>query len=152
MRRNRSQQAFTLIETLVYIAVLTVVMTLAYPLFCRSLKGSNDLRRNADDIERVIHTGERWREDVRRATAAPRLDGNALHIPHGTGDVLYAFSNGVVWRGNVAVLRDVRTSQMQADARQQVESWRWELELVSSKKPVRLRPLFSFEAVARRQP
>jgi len=152
MSHIHDRQAFTLVECIVYIAVLTVVLTLAYPLFCRSLKGSNDLRRNADDIVRVIHTGERWREDVRRATAPPRLDGNALHIPHGTGEVLYAFTNGVVWRGSVAVLQGVRTSQMELDSRQQVESWRWELELASSRKPVRMRPLFSFEAVARRQP
>ena len=147
-----NHHAFTLIECIVYIGVLTVVLTLAYPLFCRSLKGSNDLRRNADDIARVIHAGERWRDDVRHATAPPRLGGNGLRIPQGTGAVVYSFTNGVVWRGSVAVLRDVRVSQMQADERQEVESWRWELELVSSKKPVRLRPLFSFEAMARRQP
>ena len=152
MSQKRCQQAFSLLECLVYLGVLTVVMTLATPLFWQSFKGASDLRRNADDIERVLRVGERWRHDVRIATAPPRLVGNTFYIPHGTNEVLYWFANGVVKRDRAAVLGNVRVSQMQVDQRQQVESWRWELELASSNKTVRVRPLFSFEAVVRRQP
>jgi len=152
MSQNRDPHAFTIIECLVYIGVLTVVMTLATPLFWQSFKGASDLRRNADDIERVLHVGERWRDDVRSATAPPRLVGGSLYIPHGTNEVLYWFANGVVKRDRAAVLGNVRVSQMQVDQRQQVESWRWELELASSNKTVRVRPMFSFEAVVRSNP
>ena len=37
---------------------------------------------------------------------------------------------------------------MERDVRQQATAWRWEVELKSKQLQARLRPLFTFEAVA----
>jgi hypothetical protein len=42
----------------------------------------------------------------------------------------------------------VKNSKMEMDQRRQVTAWRWELELQSARKAARVRPLFTFEAVA----
>jgi hypothetical protein len=36
---------------------------------------------------------------------------------------------------------------MQRDARERIVSWRWELELQSTQKVARVKPLFTFQAV-----
>ena len=143
---------YMLIECLVYIAVLAVVLNLAYAAYYRCQTNSVNLRRNAEDIVITVRAGERWRADVRAATAPPKLEGNRLVVPQAAGEVVYEFVDNTMWRqdgaARIAVLRRLRASTMQADARSQVTSWRWEVELMAGKKTVSLRPLFTFTAVA----
>jgi len=132
--------------------ILSVVLTLAFTTIHRCHQNSLDLRRNAADIELVLKAGERWREDVRTATASPRIveDGGAFVIPRKDGEVVYHWADGIVWRQSGSekkpVLKAVKTSRMLSDARQHVRAWRWELELASPQRVVRVRPLFSFQA------
>jgi type II secretory pathway component PulJ len=143
---------FMLIECLVYIVILVVVLNLAYAAYYRCQTNSANLRRNAEDIAITMRAGERWRADIRAATVPPKLDGNKLVVPQAAGEVVYEFVDNTMWRQNstarIAVLRRLRASTMQADARSQVTSWRWEVELIAGKKTPRLRPLFTFTAVA----
>jgi hypothetical protein len=133
--------------------VLTVVMGLAFSAFYRCHANSRNLRRNTEDIVRTLNAGERWREDVRSAIREPELVGEkagaVLQIPRRNDVVVYSFADGVIWRNigpqRTAFLKGVQNSVMQADARQQVRGWRWEVELASSKKTIP--PLFTFEAV-----
>jgi prepilin-type N-terminal cleavage/methylation domain-containing protein len=157
MRIKRTTRGFSLIECLAYLAVLGVVMGMAFTAFFRVQENSLDLRRNADDILRATRLGERWREDIRLATARPFIAANGAWvefvIPQEQGAVKYAFSNGTVWRKpadrdkTVAVMKGVKDSRMELDARQRVNAWRWELELASKQKDPRVKPLFSFLAV-----
>ncbi len=150
MNRRTDCRAFTLIELIVYMAVLAVVLGMATPAFYQCLKRSRDLRRNADDIVRVLRAGERWRADVRSAVAEPVLVGEALHIPQQACEIIYTFTDGTVWRhangGNAPVLKRVKESQMQFDQRTHVSCWRWEIELASPQPVVHIRPLFTFQA------
>jgi hypothetical protein len=143
---------FMLIECLVYIVVLFVILDLAYLAYYRCQLNSVNLRRNAEDIVITVRAGERWRTDIRAAKAPPKLDGNRLAVPQADGEVVYEFVNNTMWRqdgtARIAVLRRLRASTMQADARSQVTSWRWEVELMAGKKTPRVRPLFTFTAVA----
>jgi len=144
---------FMLLECLVYIVMLAVVLDLAYAAYYRCQTNSVNLRRNAQDIAVTTRAGERWRADIRAAAVPPKLDGNRLVILQATGKVVYEFADNTMWRRNgtarIAVLRQLRASTMQADARSQVTSWRWEVELMTTgKKPARIRPLFTFNAVA----
>lgn len=141
-----NRRGFTLIEVLVYLVGLTVVLTAAYPAFEKAIRGSSDLRRNADDIVRAVHAGERWRADVRAATGAIRVEEGKLVIPHAHGPVTYEFAAHTVWRNGESFLRDVKSSGMTADRRSRVTVWRWEVELASPRRPPAVRPLFSFEA------
>ena len=143
---------YMLVECLVYIVVLAVVLNLAYAAYYRCQTNSVNLRRNAQDIAITMRAGERWRADIRAAKAPPKLEGNRLVVPQVAGEVVYEFADNTMWRqdgkARIAVLRRLLASTMQADARSQVASWRWEVELMTGEKPARIRPLFTFIAVA----
>ncbi len=150
----KSQRGYSIIECLVYIAVFVVVLNLSFIAYYRYDQHTRNLRRNADDIVRAMHAGERWREDIRAAIAPPHTIANGLVIPQQSGEVAYIFADSAVWRQTGAtrtiVLKQVKTSTISSDSRQRVNAWRWELELASPQKVVLVRPLFSFTAVARR--
>lgn len=154
--RSRNEQGVSLLECLAYISLLVVVLGFATKLFFQSWDDSKALRRNADDIVRVMHAGDRWRADVRTATGPLQLtDENGVEqcrVPTSTGDIVYTFSNGEVRRqagaaGESVWLPNVKSSQMQPDSRSNVKAWRWELELKTVKKDALFHPLFTFEAV-----
>jgi len=153
--------AFSLIECLVYISVFALVMFLAMQVFFQTRDSSDRLRRNADDITRALQAGERWREDIRTATGAPRVvEENSqvwLAIPRGTNLTVYTRFKTGVWRQehtNAAwspALAGVKTSRMEPDARAHVTAWCWEVELQMKDEKKQTKPLFTFLAVAPRE-
>ena len=159
IRRNaRSTSAYTLIEMLVYMAMLAVLFTLGYAAMYKSMDASTGLRRNANDITQALNAGERWREDVRAATQAIRLDSTTneeslLHIPQPKAEVMYRFASNCVSRrvgtGEWSpALEHVNASAFISDPRQKVVAWKWEVELQPYRKSLtRLHPLFTFLAV-----
>ena len=156
------QSGASLIECLVYIAVLGLLMNIALFGFNRCWDNNKHLRRNAEDIARALKAGEIWRADIRSASGTIQVvataDAEQVIIPRPAGKITYSFTHGELHRQAGAtgpatlVLPQVKSSHMQADPRSQVTAWRWELELASaSKKPVLL-PLFTFESVAHQPP
>lgn len=149
---------FQLIEVLVYMAALTVLLSVAYVAFNRALERSEALRRSADDIVRALRAGERWRADVRSAAGPIRIEhavgGERLVIPVAGGVIAYEHRTNVVVRRPVSgpeavLLQRVRASAMSLENREAVRVWRWELELQPpTRKPVQVRPLFTFLAVS----
>jgi hypothetical protein len=159
------RRAYLLIESLVYIAMVGMVLGVAYGAMYRCLESSIALRRNADDIASALQAGERWRADIRAATNAPRAEAVAdvqlLHLDSARGPVTYRFAtNGLTRRLAegpwVTVLPRVQASSMAADARAHITAWHWEVELqprvTGSVKPGRVRPLFTFIAVPQHLP
>jgi hypothetical protein len=76
----------------------------------------------------------------------------AFEIPKAKTLVVYGFGDGAVWRKEgqadpKQILPRVASCKMVEDRDERVTSWRWEVELASKKKHVRLHPLFTFEAV-----
>ena len=155
---GRRQSGILLFECLVYMSIFFVVTGFAMATFYRCWDNFKNLNRNAADIANAVHAGERWREDIRLATASPQLveseHDQAMHLSQPAGEVVYVFSEGVVRRRAntnaawIVVLPKVKTSRMQKEPRTQVTAWRWELELQSKQKVARVKPLFTFEAVA----
>ena len=151
-------RGFTLIECVAYISLFALFIVLVMGAFFRARDGASALRRNADDITRTLHAGERWREDVRTATAPPRLvteNGQTwLALPHGTNTTVYTHFRNTVWRQEHTnqtwqpALARVKSSHMDADARQHVGAWRWEVELQLKDEKKQTKPLFTFLAVA----
>ena len=156
--RASRRAGLTLIEMLVYMAVAVVVVGFTTATFYDCWENTKALRRNADDIARALDIGEHWRADMRAATGAIELtsanESEQLHIPVRAGAVTYTFANGEVRRQSNSAGRDivwlsnVKSSRMLSETRGRVSAWRWELELKSSRKVPRLRPLFTFECAA----
>jgi hypothetical protein len=150
-----------LVDCLVYIALLALILGLAFAAFYRTLEHSTRLNANAADIARALRAGEQWRDDVRAATGPPRVatqDGRAaLSIPQAIGEIIYRVSGNSVVRETAPggafaeVLPDVRRSEFVRDAREYVTAWRWELELSSKQEVTRVRPMFTFQAVPARK-
>ncbi len=145
-----------LLECLVYIALLALVLALAYAAFEACWKNSTTLRATADDVTSVIEAGERWRADIRAATGEITTDSSGsqqLRIPQGTNAVLYRvnarevqrkIASAPAWR---TVARRVNVSRMEIDRRSHISAWCWDLELVPRRPRGSLRPQFTFEAV-----
>lgn len=158
------KRGIALIDCLAYIAVLSVILGMAFLAFYRAGDHSRDLTRNAADITRTLHAGERWREDVRTASGPPRLEQEngapLFRLRHASGEIAYAFRDGAILRRAlpntnwVSVLPAVVASSMRTEARQHVTCWHWDIELKGRQKVARVRPIFSFAAVSaeRRQP
>lgn len=151
---GRSCRALLLLDCMVYMAVLSIVLSLAFAAFYRIDTSTRALSRNAADIVRATQAGERWRDEL-RASKGVRLDEDfVLHVEKTAGGVRYAFRENAVWRqvdGTTTwmpFLAGVRSSRMIADPRAHVTAWRWEVELKAAQKVARVRPLFSFSTVA----
>jgi len=142
-------------------AILMLLLGIAYAVFYRFSDNSLALRRSAEDITKALRAGERWRADLRAATGVVRLEndanGSVLVVPGAGGEVAYQSTTNTVLRrvgsGNwTPLLESVKSSVMIADQQSKVSAWRWELELQPrSRKPARVRPLFTFIAVPERR-
>jgi hypothetical protein len=147
-------------ETLVYIGLLFVVLGLGYAVVYRCIEQSILLRRSTEDMARVLDAGERWRADVRAASAGISSEGaqsnQLVYLKNTRGEVTYRFAGGAVARRVsegpwIPVVSNVKASAMVPDSRREVSAWRWEVELQPRKRasaqPGRVRPLFTFIAV-----
>jgi len=156
-RGTRGGRGWSLIECLVYIAALGVILAVAGAAAARVLDHVRHVRRVTGDIARALDAGERWRAEVRAATAPPRLVATgevcALHLPGVGGEVVYFFDGSNVLRRAAPdaawqpFLPRVKASTFVADPRSHVTAWRWEVELQPGRGPTRVPPRFSFSAV-----
>lgn len=151
---HRSRMGYSLIEMLVYLSVFAIIAGLSFTAYLQCQRNSAALRRNSEDIARALQAGERWRADV-RASATPKLvtrSGNdELHLTGSHGEIVYVFQDSAVWRKadghRVRFLDRVKTSRMIQDRGARVTSLRWEIELGAVSKEVRVKPMFTFQAV-----
>lgn len=163
---NRARRrGYMLTETLVYMALVFVILGLGYIAAYRYIDHSMVMHRGAEDISRALGAGERWRSDVRAANTEVRLEdtgaGQILYLVGRRGAVAYRFDSGAVSRRVGAgpwsvILPNAKASSMEADRRQKVTAWRWELELQprskASVQASRIRPLFTFIAAPQTGP
>lgn len=148
-----SQRGFTLLECIVYMALLMVIVMLSFECYERVQENSEKLRRNADEIVNSLKAGERWRREIRSATAEIKIENDTIHIPWAAHEIAYAYQGGMLMRRGPGdarwrpILSNVKSSQMFKDAGTNVTSWRWELELKTREKSPRAKPMFTFQAV-----
>lgn len=152
-RRNPGREpGMLLIECLVYMALLVVILNLAYAAYYRCDENSKRLNNHVDDVIRALQAGERWRDDIRAALAVTPSE-HSLRLALSNATVDYVFDGDAVWRRANAgaplarFLPRVKSSRMEKDARREVTAWRWQVELLTRGAPERCRPFFTFEAV-----
>jgi hypothetical protein len=156
--QRQDERGVLLLDCLAYMGLLALILGMAFLAFYRASEHSRDLAWNAADITRVLGAGERWREEVRTADALPTLEqddgGAVLYLPHASGEIAYAFRDGTVFRRAlpntnwIARLTGVAVSSMNLESRRHVAGWHWDVELEGRQKIARIRPVFSFAAVA----
>jgi len=158
-RQTHRESGILLLDMMVYLALFTLIFGMALAAFYEVNDNSNRISRNAADMVRALRVGERWRADLRTATAQPRImqsDGEStLALTQASGEVRYIFKGGAVYRQDgkqpMMILPAVKTSVMESDPRLKVTAWRWDLELAPSgkSKTTHVPPLFTFTAVPR---
>jgi Tfp pilus assembly protein PilE len=143
---------YLLLEVLVFMALMVVILDLAYAAYWRCADNSKRLQENAADILATVQAGERWRDDIRLAQDTV-LNPDGVKMMQSGDIVEYRFDEQAIWRHSaqsgrtIRLLSKVKSSAMRPEPRRQVSAWRWEVELQSRKAPPYLRPLFTFEAV-----
>jgi len=145
-----------LTECLVYLAVFSILTSIAFASFYLCWGQSEALIFASDDVSSAVRAGERWRADVRAATGKISVEttpsGELVRIPRGKEEIFYSFHNGSVWRkissANVSqkLFAKAESSKMILDARDAVTAWRWELVLPERRPESQLPLLFTFEA------
>lgn len=156
--RTAPTHGFGLVECLVYMAVFFVVLGVAFAAYYRMDEQARGFTRNSAELIRAMQAGERWRADVRAATNVVQSGENQeLQLTAGNGAVSYFFHDGAVWRQgasdkqSIPVLQNVKASAMKLESRQQVQAWKWEIELQTKRTNATVRPLFTFLAVPARE-
>jgi hypothetical protein len=154
--RARDRLGMLLIECLVYLSIFVILLGGATTVFYFCWDHTQALIYTTDDIASALHTGERWRADVRAATGKIAIEttatGELARIPEGAKSVSYRFVSGEVRRQvstsnyQELMLAKVKTSEMKPDARGSVTAWRWELEMLPRREEAQLPLLFTFEA------
>jgi Tfp pilus assembly protein PilE len=148
----RGRAGYLLLELLVFMALMAVILGLAFSAYYRCADNSKRLQQNAADILAATEAGERWRDDIRLASNAS-LEPDGVIMTQSGDTVEYRFDQQSIWRHSahtshtICLLTKIKTSTMRPEARRQVSAWRWEVELQARKAPPYLRPLFTFEAV-----
>ena len=158
--RARRTLGMMLLECLVYISVFAIVLGGATTVFYYCWDHSQAVIYATDGITSALHTGERWRSDVRAATGKIIVEttatGEVVRIPQGATTISYRFESGEISRQistsgkTILLLANVKTSQMEMEARGPVTAWRWELETVPRRKETLLPLRFTFEAAQMR--
>jgi Tfp pilus assembly protein PilE len=157
-KRKHSLSGFMLVDAMVYIAILGIILALAYEGFYTALTNARRLNRYTSDIAHALRVGEQWRAELRGCSAEPRFeqspDNTILVLPHKSGEICYTFWKNALFRlppgqsNWVSVVPNVQKSTMLRDQRDKIPTWRWELELKAHHNNPKIKPLFTFEAVS----
>ena len=156
LSRCRRQSGILLMECLVYISVFAILLGIGTAAFYFCWGHTQAVIYATDDIAIALRAGERWRADVRGATGKISVettaDGEVVRLSEADKEIIYRFESGAV-RREISTLKSpqlllskVKTSQMQAEARDGVTAWRWELELTPRRKETHLPLRFTFQA------
>ena len=141
----------TLIEMMGYMAVLTVLLGVAYGSYRQTMLAATRLSENADAVRAAVQAGEQWRADVRAATAPPAMDAGAFTLAQDSRRIRYRFADGRGCRqaGDAAesvVLEGIARAEVVRDPRRFVTAYRWELEL-EGRRGAAMTPRLTFIAV-----
>jgi hypothetical protein len=155
---NCRAAGLTLVECLVYIAALGLFFAVGGLTVAKAWDMHRSLRRTTTDIPRALQLGELWRAEVRASVQPPRIEddakGGVFHLVTPDGPVAWRLMEGVLQRRTgpeapwVDVLPRVAASRMFAHSEPGVTAWRWELELQPGHERSRVKPRFTFTAVA----
>jgi hypothetical protein len=156
--QRRRDTGMSLDQCLVYISVLGVILCISGMSVGKAWDAHRAISRSANDIQRAVNAGERWRQEIRSALRPPEMctieAQPALRITTAQGVIEYRQCAGTLQRRDgvngawLVALHRVRDSQMLALTSTPAPAWRWELEMEPAHKRARLRPLFTFTAVA----
>jgi Tfp pilus assembly protein FimT len=152
----RARSGISLIECMVYVAVLTILTAIALGVFYVCWNGFRAVISTTDDVSAALRAGERWRADVRGASGTISIEnstsGQIVKIPEKENQIVYSFGSGEMRRQvgpkglSQLVLPKVKSSEIKSDTRAGITAWQWELELPERPRGPHVPMLFTFEA------
>ena len=147
-----------MIDCLVYMSLFGLVTALATSCAFKLERQSRILNRRSEEISRALKAGELWRADIRNATNEPALMAyrgrTMLRIATVEGEIFYYFEASSLWRKPAKAaqfglfLPELKLCTILPDSRKNATGWICEMELASRIKQEKMRPLFTFRAVA----
>jgi hypothetical protein len=153
----RTESGLTLITALVYLGTFLIIVNMAGMAFYAVLEHVRSVRHETEQITTALIAGERWREDIRRATDTPRVvvtnDVTLLSIPDGTNEVGYLSEAGHIFRRSRTnqywqpILGPVSGAEFIGETRAGVPVWRWEVRFPDRRGRPRAPLAFTFQAV-----
>lgn len=158
LKAKRQARGASLVEMLMYMSCLLVLMSLVSVAIGKLWSAERALHERANELIRVVNTGERWREDVRRSAVSPRgieangsegilleLDGSRQVYLLEAGE-LRRTANGA----KEVLVRNVVSSRMLREQREGLVYWRWELGVRLGRNATKTQA-FTFMAVPGKQ-
>lgn len=153
----RGESGLSLVTVLVYLGVFLIIANMAGMAFYAVLEHVRGVRHETEQVTTALVAGERWRDDIRRATAPAQLlvtnDATLLSIPRGTNEVGYLSQAGQVFRRSRTneywqpILGPLSGTEFIEDTRAGVHCWRWEVRFPDRKGRPRAPLAFTFQAV-----
>jgi len=152
--RRQAAQGLSLIELLVYIAVLLVISGVAFSAVHRLWTATARASAATDDCASALRAAEQWRRDIRNAHGPVRIDkdGTQCVVPGEKGTIVWTSGMGALWRqvgdqpASLWVAR-VKWMRFASDPRLHVTPVRCDLILTPRSLQARQAPAFSFLAV-----
>jgi Tfp pilus assembly protein FimT len=147
-------RGLTLIEALVYIAVLLAISAVAFSAVQRLWTATGHISAATDDCASALRAAEQWRRDVRsvRAPVTVEDEGRRCRLEGPDGTIVWSHGLGALWRqvGNRPAalwVARVEVCRFDEDPRQYVKAVRCDLILTPRSVRARQAPVFSFLAV-----
>ena len=144
---------FSLIDTMGYLVVIGMVMTMAVTCYIKATKSSANMHLASHEIIMTNQLGDKWRDHIRNAASVGLEDG-LLVVKDASGVRKYRFwedklehsDQSGVWE---TLESSIAKGQFRELKGKDVIAWQLEIELESHYKKGRTKPLFSFIAVAK---
>jgi hypothetical protein len=135
--RPSNRHGISLVEMLVYIACLTIFLSVISVAMWRLWTSHAQLNERASGLMKILNSGELWRDDVRGSESVPLLQQvngyEGVLLERNGRKFDYRVVDGELHRvenGQVEILaKNIVSSKMMAETRNELIYLRWEVEV-----------------------
>jgi hypothetical protein len=146
---GKRQAGISLVEALVYIACLSLLLSLLSIAAWKIHGYQTSAGGRADAVAKLLEAGEVWRNEMRIASSPAENAEHGIRFSQGAVEVSYGLADGQIVRTvagkSEVLLKDVTSSEMRASERDGFRFWQWDVTIATGKRGGTV--TFSFLAV-----